>query len=317
MTAAIEDEILASYEFPRILSQFSLDVCASDNDYSYPATSYYDGFPVVLYSPGLNTTRLFGSTIAQEIASHGFTTITIDHPYDVDVVEFPNGDVILGGRVIKPADINGSTASLEHALEVRAQDVSFVLDVLGVSDDQGAMMFGDSFGGAATATSMLHDKRIRAGVNMDGAMFGPVLNTSLGSAEVSQKFILWGSDGHNTTSDETWGQFWSTLEASPYVDYAKEMGINGSTHASYWDLAVVVDTAGIRDQLSINATALVGPLDGLRVSSVLGRYLSSFFWFAQNGVGSEDEDEIFKGPSAEFPEVVILDTKTKSDAQVA
>ncbi|KAF2648634.1 hypothetical protein K491DRAFT_551547, partial [Lophiostoma macrostomum CBS 122681] len=238
-TAALEDEILASYEFPRILSHFSLEICAPGKNHSYPVTGGYNEFPIVLYSPGLNTTRLFGSSIAQQIASYGFTTITIDHPYDVDVVEFPNGDVILGGRVITPTATNSSTASVEHALEIRAQDVSFVLDTLGMSDEQGAMMFGHSFGGAATATSMLRDKRIRAGVSLDGGMFGPVLNTSLGSAEAHQ------NDGHNTTSDGTWGQFWSALEASPYVDYAKVMSINGSSHDSYWDLAVVADTAGL------------------------------------------------------------------------
>lgn len=140
VSAAIEDEILAVYEFPKILGQFSLEVCASQHNYSYPITdpspsALYEEFPVVLYSPPLNTSRLFGSSIAQEIASHGFITITMDHPYDTDVVEFPNGDVILGGRVIKPADMNGSTASVEHALEVRAQDASFVLDMLGVDEE--------------------------------------------------------------------------------------------------------------------------------------------------------------------------------------
>ena len=96
-------------------------------------------------------------------------------------------------------------------------------------------MFGESFGGPAAATAMLHDKRIRAGVNIDGAMFGPVLNTSLGSVElnIDQAFMLWGSDGHNTMSDASWGAFWSTLKRSPRVDYAKEMSIRNSTHGTY------------------------------------------------------------------------------------
>lgn len=303
VTAAVENEILGSYEFPKILDQFLLKVCEKKHHGGHKTRGYGNEFPIALFSPPLNTTRLFGSSIAQEIASHGFITITIDHPYDVDVVEFPNGDVILGGHVIKPADANGSTASVEHALEVRAQDASFVLDTLGIQEDEKVVMFGQSFGGAAVATSMLHDKRIRGGTNVDGMMFGPVLNTSLGTPERPQSFILWGSDGHNTTTDATWGQFWATLKSSPYVDYAKEMSIVNSTHGSYWDLSVLVDAAGIRDELSETAQLLISPLQGERVSKILGKYLSSFFWHA---LGMKPEDEVFKGPSKEFPEVQIL-----------
>jgi pimeloyl-ACP methyl ester carboxylesterase len=95
----------------------------------------------------------------------------------------------LGRRVgsvsITRTMVNRSTASVDHALEVRAQDASFVLDRLNVGEEasERVVMFGHSFGGAATATAtaMLRDKRFRGGINLDGIMFGPVLDTSLGS----------------------------------------------------------------------------------------------------------------------------------------
>jgi len=300
VTAAVENEIVAEYEFPQILGHFELEVCAKKGN----ATPNRGRFPVALFSPGLNTSRLFYSSLAQEIASHGIVVITIDHPYDVDVVEFPNGDVIYGGRVTKPADANGSTASVEHALEVRAQDASFVLNTLGIGKQEKVVMFGQSFGGAAAATSMLRDKRFRAGVNLDGMMFGPVLNRSLGDAKNKQAFLLWGSSGHDTTTDETWGEFWSALQRSPNVDYAKEMTIVGSGHGSAWDLNILVDVAGIRDGLSDTARSLVGSsIPGARVWKVLGRYLPSFFEFT---LGLKDEDVVFKAPNHRFPEVEIL-----------
>lgn len=301
VTAAAENEILGSYEFPKIMEQFALQVCEEPSPRSI-GRGYQHKFPLAIYSPAGNTSRLFGGSIAQLVASYGFTTITIDHPYDVDIVDFPNGDIIYGGRLIKPIDANGSTASVEHALQVRAQDVSFVLNTLGVTKHEKVVMFGQSFGGAAAATSMLQDKRIRAGVNIDGAMHGPVLNTSLGTQKDPQAFLLWGSSGHDSRW-ESWEQFWNTLDAAPFVDYAKEFTIDNTTHGSYWDLDFLVDVAGVRGQLSETAQLLVGPGPGPRIWKIMGKYLSSFLLYS---LGLEPEDEVLKGPSDEFPEVKIL-----------
>jgi predicted dienelactone hydrolase len=79
VTAAAEDEILGDYGWSRgLLDRFVLEVCKE----KYPVESGERKWPLALFSGGLNTTRLFYSHLAQEIASHGFTVITIDHPYD-------------------------------------------------------------------------------------------------------------------------------------------------------------------------------------------------------------------------------------------
>ena len=301
--AAAQNQILGEYDYPAIFGDFGLNVCLSRSENRNETRDR--NFPLALLSPGLNTTRLFYSSLAQTLSSYGFLVVTLDHPYDVDVVQFPNGDIIYGGRVTKPADANGSTASVEHALEVRARDASFVLDVLGVREYGEALIFGQSFGGAAAATAMLRDKRFRAGANLDGIMFGPVLNESLGVQVSPQAFLLWGSDGHNASadSDSSWAAFWDTLEGAEFVDYAKEMSIINSAHGSYWDLNILIDVAGIRDELSETATWLVGPIPGERVWQILVRGLSGFFWHM---LGKRDEDEIFQGPVEELPEVRIL-----------
>jgi len=307
-TTAAEDEILGDYGWPKgLLDRFVLEVCKED----YPATggeaSEAEIWPLALFSGGLNTSRLFYSHLAQEIASYGFTVITLDHPYDTDVVEFPNGDVIYGGSVASPT--NGSEpTSLNFGLEVRAQDASFVLDRLGVSagSRQKAVMFGHSFGGAASATALLNDKRFRAGINLDGKMFGPVLNTSLGAPTAPQAFALWGSDGHNSsfTSDPSWASFWNSLNSSVNVDYKKEFTVTNAAHGSYWDLNMLVDAAGIRESVSEDTLLyLIGPILGPRVWEILGKYVSSFFWYT---LGLKDEDEVLKGQNVYFPEVKIL-----------
>jgi pimeloyl-ACP methyl ester carboxylesterase len=309
VTAAAEDEILGDYGWPKgLLDRFVLEVCKEKYPVGSGQGNVTEKWPLALFSGGLNTTRLFYSHLAQEIASHGFTVITIDHPYDTDVVEFPNGDVIFGGSVAAPA--NGSEpTSLNFGLEVRAQDASFVLDRLGVSSaDSGekAVMFGHSFGGAASATSLLNDKRFRAGINLDGKMFGPVVNTSIGTSTSPQAFALWGSDGHNSSasSDLSWSSFWNSLNSSAYVDYKKEFTVTSAAHGSYWDLNMLVDVAGIRGNVSEDTLLyLIGPIPGPRVWEILGRYISSFFWYT---LGLKGEDEVLRGKNGEFPEVEIL-----------
>lgn len=286
--AQAEADILAPYDYPKdIWAKFNLEVCESP---AYPTQKY----PVALFSPGLNTSRLFYNSLATEITSHGFTVITIDHPYDVDVVQFPNGDIIYGGSVKE------TNASLIKALDVRGDDCKFVLNALGLN--QNVVMFGQSFGGAAAATAERKDPRIRGGVNLDGFMFGPVVSKGIPQPQ-GRSFLLWGSDGHNTTDgqDTTWATFWASIEREKKL-WKREMSVKNSTHGSYWDVNILVDVAGIRDSLTDLAQLLIGPIPGERVWHILGRYLPAYFRFA---LGAQ-EDEIYEHPSKQFPEVEIL-----------
>jgi hypothetical protein len=308
-TASLENEILAVYDFPKILQDFVLEVCTGTKQ------KEKQRFPLAIFSPGLNTTRLFGSSLAQELASYGFTVLTIDHPYDVDITEFPDGEIIFGGRVEKPT--NGNTSSVDRAVGIRAQDVSFLLDTLDKEETEGGVaMFGQSFGGPATAESMLLDSRIRTGVNLDGSMFGRSLTTPLSPVPKApggrknkdkRSFLLWGSTDHNTTSpsyDPSWPRFWATNANTSL--YMKEITITPSVHGSSWDLHLLVDVVpGLRESLSEIALSLVGPAEpsAVRVWEIMGRYISAFFW---HGLGLKREDALFKGESGEFPEVKIL-----------
>ncbi|MEV6173164.1 MFS transporter [Streptomyces sp. NPDC051954] len=55
-------------------------------------------WPVVLYSPGLGGQRESGTVLVQDLASHGYVVVTMDHTYET-TVEFP------GGRVENPVHI--------------------------------------------------------------------------------------------------------------------------------------------------------------------------------------------------------------------
>jgi pimeloyl-ACP methyl ester carboxylesterase len=301
ITAAAEDDILAPYGWPKgVLGDIGMVFCTVSPALPFPSTLNGKTPPIVLFSPGLNTSRLFYSAIAQEVASKGFTVITIDHPYETDIVEFPDGTVAYGGNV-NISDIS----TIYHALDIRMNDVSFVLDTLGLKYDLGttpkAVMFGHSFGGAATAAAMMNDTRVRGGVNLDGSMFGGVINAGLGRPGINQSFILWGSTGHNSSSDADWGKFYSVLAGEG--QWKRELSVKGSVHGSYWDLGLIADVADVRKTLTDDEeTLLIGKLPGARVIDVQRDYLNDFFRFVLEGAG----EGLLAGPSPTYPEVLFL-----------
>jgi pimeloyl-ACP methyl ester carboxylesterase len=294
--SAAEDAIFAPYGLPSgIFGSLDMVVCHQQSSYKCK-----ESWPVVLFSPGLNTTRLLYSMLAQEVASQGFTVITIDHPFDTDIVEFPDGFVAYGGDV----DFINDT-SVYHALDIRMNDISFVLNTLGIQynapPNASALVFGHSFGGAAIASGMLNDTRLRGGVNLDGELFGGVINAGLGRPGINQSFILWGAEGHNRSSEPEWGTFYQNLKREGM--WERELELLNASHSTFSDLPLIVDITGIRTTLPPESQAAVGFLPGKRVLEILGAYLSDFFGFVLRG---NEAEGLLSGPSKKYPEVVFL-----------
>lgn len=59
----------------------------------------------------------------QEISSHGFAIVSVDHPYDADIVEYPDGRITYGVL----ADIT-TEKEFVSAQNIRVKDMSFLLN---------------------------------------------------------------------------------------------------------------------------------------------------------------------------------------------
>jgi hypothetical protein len=212
--------------------------------------------------------------LAQEVASHGSTVITMDRPFDTNVVEFPDGFIAYGGNV-NFSNIN----SVYHTLDIRMNDISFILNTLGfqydASPNASALIFGHSFGGAAPAAGMLNDTRLRGGVNLDGELFGGVINAGLGRTGINQSFILWGAEGHNRSSEPEWGAFYQNLEREEMFE--RELELLKAAHSTFTDLPLITDVSGTRTTLPEASQAALGFLSGKKVLQILSSYLSDFF----------------------------------------
>lgn len=79
---------------------FELEVCTPKTSRGSKSGCTSDKkYPVAIFSPGGGNSRLLYSAMARSLASHGNVVILIDHPYDQDIVEFPGGKIIKGGKI--------------------------------------------------------------------------------------------------------------------------------------------------------------------------------------------------------------------------
>jgi pimeloyl-ACP methyl ester carboxylesterase len=261
-------------------------------------------FPTVLFSPGLGNSRLLYSAMAQSLASEGFNVITIDHPYDADIVEFEDGSTVLA------ADID-SDEQIVAALDVRVQDVSFVIDQLQVkgtrqklfggrlcAKDEQYTIFGHSLGGATAAAATLADKRLNGAINLDGTFFGATM-----SKGASKPLMILSHDGKNLTTDDSWSSTWNATQKATKV----AVTIEDTAHGSYSDLPLIADALGLPEDLRRQLDPFVGALPGTYVRGVVAQLVKQFTAF----VRCESKNLLPRLEDAKYRHVSVLEESKK------
>jgi predicted dienelactone hydrolase len=141
------------------------------------------GFPVVLFSHGLGSTTFAYSAQIEDLVSHGYVVIAIEHTDMATAVLFPDGQV----RCFRSRTPSGSgngleqmIAAMKEEVQTGAEDIRFVLDNLmkgsiavPVSLDLGHVAgMGHSAGGTMVARACQIDRRIKACISEDGELKG-------------------------------------------------------------------------------------------------------------------------------------------------
>jgi predicted dienelactone hydrolase len=262
-----------------------------------PADRERGGRPVVLYSPGLGGGRGTGTALVEDLASHGYVVVTIDHTYDASEVEFPGGRVEVSAI---PPEIDDQV--IAQAVAVREADTRFVLDRLaalaagkrpfGELDLDRVGMFGHSLGGSTAAATMHGDRRLKAGVNMDGTLVG-----AAAVAGSDRPFLLLSSDHGTDPEDPTWDTFWANQRG-----WKRELRLSGSTHASFNDSEVFLPQLAAALGLTPDQVAeQIGTLDPHRSVAIQRTYLRAFF---DKHLRRRDS-HLFRGPDRRYPEMTF------------
>lgn len=160
-----------------------------------PIASDDSPFPVILFGHGWGGTRVQNTFLTEDLASHGYVVVSIDHTYTSGRVALPDGrviDDIKGSPIIDLGTMSPeeTEAFWNRELEKWTADQIFVLDRL-QADNLDTQSFwyrhldtnlvgaiGHSFGGSAALRMCSVDPRVHSGINMDGWTFNGVRDRS-------------------------------------------------------------------------------------------------------------------------------------------
>lgn len=296
ITAAYQDDKFAAYGLPNgSFRSLDLQTCKLS---THCTSSSFDSHPLVVFSGALGTSRMLYNSMLQSIAAAGYLVVSVDHPYDADIVEFPNGTVITG--------IDISDDELQDALNTRTEDIAFLYRQLKRQSVQKKLfpqhrssdaplrtaIIGHSFGGATAATSMEQLPFIRGGLNLDGTMFGSVLKAGL-----DRPFMLIGHENKTQETDPSWKAIWPQLKG-----WKKEIEVKKAAHYSFSDLPLIASALGVQDKLPSEVKLVLGSIEGHRMMSLVVAYVTAFL----NMVLKSGSERDLTRADRLFPEVVLI-----------
>ncbi|MER5925613.1 alpha/beta hydrolase family protein [Streptomyces mirabilis] len=254
--------------------------------------------PVVVYSHGSGSHRGDHTIMVQELASHGYAVVTVDHTHDT-FTEFPDG------RVVTPADFpmypRDFAADLRFLLDCveglaagRNPDVDgkpLPQGLLGALNPQCIGAFGWSKGGTATALTMLADQRVRAGLSIDGPMQPTI------TADLDRPFMMMTAEFTRAAMPDV-AEFWTHLRS-----WRLDIQADGAIHNSYGDNATLIPQAGkILGMTDQQIQDWVGTLDPARAVRIQQAYPLAFFDLHLR----HRRERLLDGPSTAFPEVKFI-----------
>jgi predicted dienelactone hydrolase len=188
-------------------------------------------------------------------------------------------------------------------VSVWAKDVLFVMDQLGkLNTTPGNLLsghldltrlgvFGHSFGGATAAQVCHLDARCKAGIDIDGDLFGDVVQTGLDTP-----FMVIQHDWGTCSASDCLAfrhEIQAILRTVP-PDRRYEITVKGTEHFNFSDYAVYFSLLRTFGQL--------GSIDGTRGVQITRAYVRAFFDTYLNNAPSS----LLQGSTSAYPEVQFL-----------
>jgi dienelactone hydrolase len=274
-------------------------------------------YPLVIMRAGASLEVWNYSTLAEDLASHGYVVVGFDAPYRTFTVAFPDGRVMSRTPENDPELCEGRSGFQEQdrcvnrVLAAWTADIAFVLDRLerlntsdpsdkftGRLDMTRVGIFGHSFGGAQAAQFCSLDSRCKAGIDVDGSLHGSVIQ-----AGIHKPFMFLLSGQGDFSSDAEIRQIQADIQ-SVYdrlpTDERLRISIRGANHFLFSDAGALLKSHIVLRTL--RAFGVVG-IDSRRQLAVTVYCVHSFF------------DAYFKGAnvlppkiaSPLYPEIQVLE----------
>ncbi|GAA3466360.1 alpha/beta hydrolase family protein [Nonomuraea roseola] len=277
-----------------------------------PVDRHAGKLPVVLFGSGDGGPRTLGTALVQELASRGYLVVTVDATYEADQVEFPGGRLVRAMPLPTKLTPRVITRLVARHSQARLADMRFVLDQIaalgrggglgeehtplpaglrGAPDVSRVGALGQSLGGSVAAQLVHDDRRVDAGVNLDGGYVGPVAGSG-----VAKPFLQLAAEAHTRASEPSWKSFW---EAS--TGWRRELRFRGAAHGSFTDLqALLPQIAAALPKVPV--AEFVGTIDPGRSVSAQRAYIAAFFDLHL----SKKPTRLFEAPDSRFPEISLI-----------
>jgi predicted dienelactone hydrolase len=248
-----------------------------------PISPRRKAYPFLILRGGAAAEVVNYSTIAEDLASHGYVVAGFDAPYRTNVVLFPDGRIARRTRENNPEmclSVSGDDRErcVGKIIDAWTSDIRFALDRIptlpkfaGHIDTARVGVFGHSLGGA-TALQFCHDDaRCKAGIDIDGSPHGRAVRDG-----VRQPFMFLLSD-HSGENDADSRKILADIQsiydrlppgARSYVT------IPGANHFFFSD-----DLALLKSHVVIGILRAIGLLhiDGRRQLAMTNEYVRTFF----------------------------------------
>ena len=269
-----------------LMSQFLTRDLAMVRVHSFAAPDISEeqpAYPVVIMRAGGGALTTDFTTLAEDLASHGYVVAGFDAPYRTGVVVFPDGRVVLRPPAADPENLPaaGQSRLIDKLLPMWSGDAQFVVDQLerlNAADSPGRFagrldllrlgIFGHSFGGA-TALQFCHDdSRCKAGIDIDGAPYGSAVKDG-----VTQPFLFLLSDHGDLSAPEArtvFGDIGSIYDRLPNGRLL--LIIRGANHFSFGDQILLKSHYIVRLM-----QLFLGGLDGRRGLTITTAWVHTFF----------------------------------------
>ena len=267
-------------------------------------------YPVVIMRAGGGALTTDFTTLAEDLASHGYFVVGFDAPYRTFVVVLADGRVVSRPPANDPENLSAEDANrlINKLLPMWTTDTKFVVRQLeqlnaadpsdkftGRLDMQRLGMFGHSFGGAQALQFCHDDSRCKAGIDMDGAPYGSVVQEGL-----KQPFLFLLSDHSRELADPASKQilanFHSLYSHLPSGQFS--VTIRGANHFSFSDQMLVKShyVIGLLHLLGVSG------LESRRGLAITTEYVHTFF-----DVYLKDAPaDLLNKPSQFYPEVQVV-----------
>ena len=297
-----ETTLLSSYQ----------SVLATHSRSNAPVATSGSAFPIILFNPAWTGRRTQNTFLVEDLASHGYVVVGIDHTGNSSPIAFPDGHVETTTYVPQLDFATNSLEEIEAEGEREANrqtaDDIFVLNQLEQMNADSASPFyrrldtnrvgalGHSFGGSVAAQASLDDSRIRSALDLDGSLWGQVQREGL-----PKPFMMITEDGA-TYPEELLKQS-NELRIDAALDKSDaamirmyggyHITLHGSTHTSFTDHNLLSP---------LKSLSGIGTIPADREYAILRDYALAFF---DKTLRSQDPP-LLKQTGSPVPEVNVV-----------